>query len=78
MDELERLKAELRAEAAQPPPGTRAARDRACHRAFRKNFSKRVSKDRRADKRLSDRAGAIIDVIRGRPIMQSIRLSHAL
>jgi Ca-activated chloride channel family protein len=79
MDELERLKAELRGEAGAlvPAPAAREAAIAAATAHFEK-ISQKSLQGSRAAKRLSDRAGAIIDRIRGRPIMQSIRLSHAL
>jgi Ca-activated chloride channel family protein len=79
MDELERLKAELRAEAdaLTPAPGARATAIAAATAHFKK-ISQTSLQGTQGAKRLSDRAGAIVDRIRGRPIMQSIRLSHVL
>ncbi|MBL8908877.1 MAG: von Willebrand factor type A domain-containing protein, partial [Rhizobiales bacterium] len=77
MDELERLKAELRAEVTLPPPGTRAAAIALAIARFEK-ISQESRQGTESPKRLNDRAGAFIGRLRGRPIMQSIRLSHAL
>jgi Ca-activated chloride channel family protein len=77
MDELERLKTELRAEATLPPPGTRAAAIALATARFEK-ISREGLQGSATPRRLSDRAGAFIGRLRGRPIMQSIRLSHAL
>ena len=79
MDELERLKAELRteAEATMPPPGARAAAIALASARFDK-ISQSGLQGSASGNRLNDRAGAFIGRLRGRPIMQSIRLSHAL
>jgi Ca-activated chloride channel family protein len=79
MDELERLKIELRTEAEglSPAPGARDAAIAAATAHFEK-ISQTGFQGSQAGKRLSDWAGAIVDRILGRPIMQSIRLSHAL